>query len=178
MTPQEAADARIRIETDEWLTWIQTLATDDLEEATREVLKGLEKRRKLGETAAALRVLLNEFRRQKPSPVGGWMTTGEAAAQLSIKSVSTVKRWVNDGILEGRKLGGRIMVSRDSVEELLAKPTLGDQRKQKVQIEFEADVERGLRALEELDWGPNAPDETDWESERKPWIKEADDDRQ
>jgi excisionase family DNA binding protein len=47
------------------------------------------------------------------------VTTGEAAKLLGIRSVNTVKRWVNDGLLNGLRLGSRVMVTRESVERLL-----------------------------------------------------------
>lgn len=173
MSRNDAAETLSKIATDEWIAWIQTLAADDFEEAMRETLDALEKRRKIGETAAALRVLIREFRRRKPSPAGGFITTGKAAEMLSIKSVSTIKRWVSDGIIEGYKFGGRVMVSRDSVEELLAGPTLADQKKRDGQIDFEARVDNGLRALGELD-SDVVPDETDWGEEPGPWDKTPD----
>jgi excisionase family DNA binding protein len=52
-------------------------------------------------------------------PEKGVMTTGEAAKKLGIRSVNTVKRWVNDGLLIGLRLGSRVMVTRESVDRLL-----------------------------------------------------------
>jgi excisionase family DNA binding protein len=43
------------------------------------------------------------------------MTTGEAARALGIRSVSTIKRWAQDGKLEGFRRGGRVLVSARSV---------------------------------------------------------------
>jgi excisionase family DNA binding protein len=57
-------------------------------------------------------------------PPGGVLTTGEAAARLGIKSITTVKRWAMDGVLDGYRRGGRMMVSAASVERLLASPTV------------------------------------------------------
>jgi excisionase family DNA binding protein len=54
-----------------------------------------------------------------PMPEKGVVTTGEAAKLLGIRSVNTVKRWVNDGLLNGLRLGSRVMVTRESVERLL-----------------------------------------------------------
>jgi excisionase family DNA binding protein len=62
---------------------------------------------------------------EMPSTV---MTTGEAARTLGIRSVNTIKRWAREGLLAGFQRGGRVMVSRESVEALLASPTLSEQR--------------------------------------------------
>jgi excisionase family DNA binding protein len=61
-------------------------------------------------------------------PAGGVLTTGEAAARLGIKSITTVKRWAMDGVLDGYRRGGRMMVSAASVERLLASPTVAAEK--------------------------------------------------
>ena len=44
------------------------------------------------------------------------MTTGEAARLLGVRSINTVKAWVRDGLLDGMHVGGRMKVSRASIE--------------------------------------------------------------
>lgn len=56
------------------------------------------------------------------------VTTGEAAALLGVRSINTVKRWARDGMLDGFQVGGRVKVTRASVEQLLASATVGQQR--------------------------------------------------
>jgi hypothetical protein len=48
------------------------------------------------------------------------MTTGQAARALGIASLNTIKSWVRAGLLEGFQRGGRVMVSRASVERPLS----------------------------------------------------------
>ena len=59
---------------------------------------------------------------------GHLITTGEAAEILGIRSVNTVKKWAIDGVLEGRRIGQRIMITRESVEQLLRQPTVAEER--------------------------------------------------
>lgn len=56
------------------------------------------------------------------------LTTGEAAKMLGVRSLFTVKRWAREGLLEGFQRGGRILVTRRSVERLLHSPKVSDQR--------------------------------------------------
>lgn len=51
-------------------------------------------------------------------PRRGFLTTGEAADQLGI-SIPTVKRWIERGTLDGGPVGGRWLVSSESVERIL-----------------------------------------------------------
>ena len=56
---------------------------------------------------------------------GALMTTGEAAAALGVRSIHTVKQWVQRGLLEGHRRGGRVLVSRRSVEEMRESSAFG-----------------------------------------------------
>lgn len=53
-----------------------------------------------------------------------FLTTGEAAEALGIRSVNTIKRWVRDGLLEGHQRGGRILVSKRSVAAMRDSPAV------------------------------------------------------
>lgn len=63
-----------------------------------------------------------------PDPPGGVMTTGQAAEKLGIRSIATIRRWAMDGILDGYRRGGRMMVSADSVDRLLASSTVAAEK--------------------------------------------------
>ena len=76
---------------------------------------------------------------------GGLLTTGQAANVLGIRSVNTVKRWIYDGLLVGYRRGGRILVSVDSVAQLIASSELASQRA------FESRLDKALKPLDGLD---------------------------
>src|SRR5437868_157654 len=63
------------------------------------------------------------------------ITTGDAASLLGIRSRNTVKRWAREGLLDGYRLGGRVMVTRESVERLRATPTLAHQQQYEREID-------------------------------------------
>jgi len=54
-------------------------------------------------------------------PIGAWVTTGEAAAALGV-SARRVRQMVAAGILRGRLVGDRLMITRASVERRLRNP--------------------------------------------------------
>lgn len=97
-------------------------------------------------------------------PPGGVITTGEAARMLGVRSINTVKRWAKEGLLEGFRRGGRIVISRRSVERMLQSPEVAEQRA------LESDLSASLEPLateEEvlsvLPWAGH-----------KPWARDAD----
>jgi excisionase family DNA binding protein len=51
-----------------------------------------------------------------------WITTGEAARMLGVRSVNTVKRMIRDGRLTAIRPGGHYRVARAGVEQLIAGP--------------------------------------------------------
>ena len=57
-----------------------------------------------------------------------FVTTGEAARLLGVRSINTVKAWVRDGLLEGSQVGGRVKVSRESIERMLESAVLARER--------------------------------------------------
>lgn len=79
------------------------------------------------ELAREVMVALDELQHQASSPAD-LLTTGEAASLLGIRSLNTIKRWAAAGLLEGYPRGGRVLVTRASVERLLRSPTLAEQR--------------------------------------------------
>lgn len=92
-------------------------------------------------------------------PVGGLVTTGQAAELLGIRSVNTVKRWVRDGLLNGYQRGGRLMVSRSSIDRIVQQPPVAAQRR----------YEEGLAAaLSDFDAG-DAELPSSASVGRKPW---------
>lgn len=119
--------------------------------------------RERGETALADRVTTarNSVAPRDGSITLELMTTGEAAKLLGIRSVNTIKRWAADGILVGFRRGGRVLVSRESVERLRDTEPIAEER------DFE---ERLDAALAPFDMGDMPTPETGaaWEG-RKPW---------
>jgi excisionase family DNA binding protein len=99
--------------------------------------------------------------RMEPAKDGDLLTTSEAARALGVRSINTVKRWAREGLLDGRHIGGRVKVTRESVDKLLGTPFVEGQQK----------FERDLRAaLEPFD--PGDDDLTDMSAAlagRKPW---------
>ena len=59
---------------------------------------------------------------------GDLLSIVEAAAILNVRSVNTVRRWAGEGILDGYRVGGRIMVTPSSVEALARSPIARRQR--------------------------------------------------
>lgn len=49
-----------------------------------------------------------------------WVTTGEAARMLGVRSINTIKRLIRDGRLTAIRPGGHYRVSRDDVERMSA----------------------------------------------------------
>jgi excisionase family DNA binding protein len=94
-------------------------------------------------------------------PVGELLSTGEAATLLGVRSINTIKRWVGDGLLEGYQVGGRVKVTRASVEALLKSPIAERQRT------YEAELGA---ALEPFDGGEEPLPPTGRAHDgRKPW---------
>ena len=99
------------------------------------------------------------------TPTSALLSTGEAAAILGVRSINTIKRWAGDGILEGYRVGGRIKVTRASVEALLRSPI----------AERQQTYERDLgHALAPFDAGDDSLPPTGRAHEgRKPWGASA-----
>lgn len=65
-----------------------------------------------GDMADAVRSAVNELR------PAGLITTGEAAERLNV-ALTTVRRWVERGVLDGVDTGTRLLVSAESVDRIL-----------------------------------------------------------
>lgn len=100
------------------------------------------------------------------TPPGGVMTTGEAARTLGVRSVNTVKRWVQERQLEGFRLGGRVLVSRRSVERMADKAVVQQQR------QWEQRVDAALAPFDLDDAEPPDTAPSTWEG-LKPWESNA-----
>ena len=59
---------------------------------------------------------------------GALMTTGEAARALGVRSINTIKRWAVEGLLDGVRRGGRLMVLAESVGRVKNSPTVARQK--------------------------------------------------
>jgi excisionase family DNA binding protein len=137
--------------------------TDTAAKRLETLSKQLEERGQV-DLAQEVGAVINILRpRVVPEPPGGVMTTGEAASVLGVKSVNTIKRWVAEGLLAGFRRGGRVMVSRESVERMARSPEVADQRTRDAEIAAD---------LEEFDAGDEPLPPTAWAG-RKPWTKNA-----
>lgn len=58
-------------------------------------------------------------------PAVEWVGTGPAARRLGV-TPQTVRRWVTDGTLAGRRIGGRWKVHAPALAALLAAPASSD----------------------------------------------------
>ncbi len=64
------------------------------------------------EAAERIRAALGEADQEE------YLTTMEAARALGIRSVNTIKLWVKTGYLQGKRIGGRILIPRAEIERL------------------------------------------------------------
>lgn len=126
------------------------------------------RRRGLGDLARELDVVIEQLRRRGtvPKPAGGVVTTGEAAQMLGVRSITTVKRWALDGLLDGYRRGGRLMISRTSVERLLNSPKVAEEKAREVDQDA---------ALAPLDFTGEDIPPTSWPG-RRPWESTRGDD--
>jgi excisionase family DNA binding protein len=91
------------------------VATSRVTLATLNTLAGLEQ--EMARTGrVAERQALEAALRAFAAPFSGYLTTGAAAAALGV-SIPTVKRWVRRGALRGVRVGGRWLVSQESVDQ-------------------------------------------------------------
>jgi excisionase family DNA binding protein len=135
--------------------------TVDTLQATRDELQ----RRGMTDLAVALEQAIAELQKPESEPLNTLMTTGEAARLLGVASVNTIKRWVADGMLDGFRRGGRVLVSRASVERMLNDSRLTMHQRR----------ERALDdALAPFDAGDDLPSEAPatWYG-RRPWATDA-----
>ena len=99
----------------------------------------------------------------EPSPADlELVASGEAAALLGVRSINTIKKWAIDGLLDGYRRGGRIMVTRASIERMRAHPTVA--------------AERAFAAKSDAAWAPFETDGRDLPPPttvpgRKPWER-------
>lgn len=64
------------------------------------------------EAAVRIRAALDEADQEE------YLTTMEAARALGIRSVNTIKLWVKTGYLNGKRIGGRLLIPRGEIERL------------------------------------------------------------
>lgn len=143
----------------------QTIDTQTIETKLEGISRRLEEQGK-GDLAQEIKEVVGLLRRPSEGiePPGGVITTGEAARMLGVRSINTVKRWAREGLLEGFRRGGRIVISRRSVERMLQSPEVAEQRT------LEAEL---AASLEPLGTEEEIPSVLPWTG-RKPWAKDAD----
>lgn len=97
---------------------------------TRKLERVAEKLAERGQVDLAREVdaVVNDLRQNSSKVENVFMTTGEAAAVLGVRSVFTVKRWAREGLLDGFRRGGRILITRESVDRLLKSPKVAEQQ--------------------------------------------------
>ena len=61
--------------------------------------------------------LLAEFRDLLPPKK--WLSVDEVKSYCGIKSGTTIRKYVDDGSIYGTKLGGKLRIDRDSVDQFL-----------------------------------------------------------
>jgi excisionase family DNA binding protein len=128
------------------------------------VLERLEKSGDLDSAQSLRRVIDGLLEEEREHDL---ITTGDAAKLLGIRSINTVKRWVRDGTLQGYRRGGRILVSRESVQRLIDAPSVARER------DFEAKLAAAIEPFESAVGGQVASEDdpgssTTWDG-RRPW---------
>jgi excisionase family DNA binding protein len=119
------------------------------------------KRRGIDDLARALDHAITDLNSSPLLASANLMTTGEAARILGVRSVNTVKRWAADGILDGFRRGGRILVTRASVEALLNDARLARHKAREKELDE-------VLAIFDIGDEPLPPSEALWEG-KKPW---------
>ena len=122
-------------------------------------------RRGTTDLAAELDQAIAALQPSASEPASTLVTTGEAARLLGVASVNTIKRWVADGILDGFRRGGRVLVSRASVERMVhdSRLTVHQQR--------ERELDQALAPFDAGDDLPAAAPAT-WDG-RRPWATDV-----
>jgi len=137
-------------------------------ERVRKLEEVVDRLRKLGtpDLAEQVRQVANDLRHEEQPVSPDLITTGDATELLGVRSINTIKRWAREGLLDGYRRGGRVLVTRASVQRMADAPAVADQRA------FERDVTAALapfdgpsgEGLEGQDLATSAT----WEG-RKPW---------
>ena len=81
-----------------------------------------------GDTQLAEKVRTTVADMRSATLASNLISTGEAAKFLGVRSINTVKRWAREGLLEGFQVGGRVKVTRASVERLRESTALARQQ--------------------------------------------------
>lgn len=97
-----------------------------------------------------------------------WVTTGQAKEMLGVSSVNTVKRWVVEGKLVGKKFGPSnwMRISLESIERLLS---LGDENVMAYQK-----LKKDFGGLSDVEFEPSEEDLEEMSDRRMgklPWEK-------
>jgi hypothetical protein len=135
-------------------------AIDELRELARELEDHGD-----GQIAQRMNRAISTLASDRKVVEGELLTTGAAARELGIRSVNTIKRWAAQGVLDGFRRGGRILVSRASVEKMKGHKSL------KQELAFERELDK---ALDPFDVGEEPIPELSatWVG-RKPWEQSA-----
>jgi len=121
--------------------------------------------RQRGEDALAERIAYEVATLRAQTIPPKLMTTGEAAEALGIRSVNTIKRWAQDGKLEGYRRGGRVLVSARSVAALAENSLIAREQA------YEREIDEALAPFDVGD--AEIPELGLTRQGRKPWHSHA-----
>ena len=134
-------------------------------QALENVVKQLHQRG-ASDLAAKVRLVADDLRAEEQPITFDLITTGDAAELLGVRSINTIKRWVREGLLEGHQRGGRVMVTRASVQRLVDAPPVAEQQA------FERDLASTIAPFEGREGDDELPTSDTWDG-RKPWDPHA-----
>jgi len=69
-------------------------------------------------TEKEIQALAEELKRViQFDPIGRWLTMSEAKKYAKVKSVKTIKKWIDEGYIYGHKRSGAWIIDRLSIDD-------------------------------------------------------------